>query len=140
MSESLSKPVICIESSIVYKSVKHAEEETGVRGSSIGAVCRGDYGHQTAGSLHWCFWDEEWSNFKLECEKLGVEYTECAKCGVLIVKKINTALKKYCGACSKRVPSGIRKKKRITTQKEPTRVKTNDNCNKRPMGKRKNTK
>lgn len=140
MSESLGKPVICIESSIVYKSAKHAEKETGVRASSIGAVCRGDYGHQTASSLHWCFWDEEWSNFKLVCEKLGVEYTECAKCGVLIVKKSNTAPKKYCGACSRRVSSGIRKKKRITTQKKTTKVKTNDNCNKRPMGKRKNTK
>lgn len=93
MSAAIGKPVICIESSIVYETAKYAEKETGIRSGSISAVCRGDYGHQTAGNLHWCFWDEEWNNFKIVCKKLGLEYTKCAKCGVLIVKS-NTKPKK----------------------------------------------
>lgn len=109
MKESLRKPVICVESSIVYKSVKHAEDLTGIRASSIGAVCRGDYGHQTAGGLHWCFWDEEWNAFKSVCEKLDVAYTVCDKCGVLITRG-NTRPRKYCSKCSGVKPIGIRQK------------------------------
>lgn len=126
MSEALGKPVICIESSVVYKSAKYAEKETGIRASSISAVCRGDYGHQTAGNLHWCFWDDEWNNFKLVCKKLGLKYTECIKCGVLVVQS-NTKPKKYCGACSKRAPVGVKQKKQINKNKSS--LKTNSNIN-----------
>jgi phage FluMu protein Com len=140
MSEALSKPVICVESSIVYKSVKHAEQETGVRAGSIGAVCRGDYGHQTAGNLHWCFWDEEWSNFKATCKNLGVDYIKCEKCGVLMVKG-NTRPKKYCAKCSGHNPVGIKKKhKTINTKVPKMKRKKTIVDNKRPMGKRNNTK
>ena len=133
MSEALGKPVICIESSIVYKSAKHAEKETGIHSGSIGGVCRGDYGHQTAGDLHWCFLDDEWNNFKFMCESLGCEYTKCAKCGVLIIKRNN---KKYCGACSKHIPSGIKKKKHSVKKNLSAKIKKKDNGRKRPMGKK----
>lgn len=130
MSEAIGKPVICIESSVVYKSAKHAESQIGVRAGSIGAVCRGDYGHRTAGGLHWCFWDEEWFGFKEACHVLGCTYTRCVKCGVLIVNS-NTKPKKYCGACSHYVPIGIKKKQPsaklqslVGTQNKNDRCKT----------------
>lgn len=136
MSEALSKSVICIESSVVYKSVKLAEKETGIRASSISAVCNGGYGHQTAGGLHWCFWDEEWNNFKLTCEKLGCGYTSCSKCGILIVQRSNTKPKKYCCTCSKRKPVGIKKKKH-TSKKKKSIKKKNIVGRKKQMGKTK---
>lgn len=136
MSISLMKPVICIESSIIYQSVKHAEQQTGVRASSIGAACRGDYGHNTAGGLHWCFWDEEWNNFKIVCEKFGIEYAKCEKCGVLMVRG-NTRPKKYCGACSKRAPVGIKQKKQVIKNKPSS--KTNNNTNRKRHMKKINT-
>lgn len=122
MSIALGKPVICIESSVIYKSAKYAEKETGIRASSISAVCRGDYGHQTAGNLHWCFWDDEWSNFELVCKKLGLEYTKCVRCGVLILKG-NTKPKKYCGICSKHISASIKQKKQIIENKQSTNKK-----------------
>ena len=138
MSIALSKPVICIESSIVYQSVKHAEQQTGVRASSIGAVCRGDYGHQMAGGLHWCFWDEEWTNFKAICKNLGVDYIKCEKCGVLMVKG-NTRPKKYCTQCSGLKPVGIKKKYKPTNNKNTKQAKSDNDCikNKRHMRKNK---
>ena len=126
MSEALSKPVICVESSLVYQSVKHAEQQTGVRASSIGAVCRGDYGHQTAGGLHWCFWDEKWNNFKSVCKKIGVTYTRCDKCGVLIVIG-NTKPRKYCSKCSGNKPIGIKQKTKSVKSK-PTKKKKDTFC------------
>lgn len=121
MSIALGKPVICIESSIVYDSAKYAEQQTGVRAGSIGAACRGDYGHRTAGELHWCFWDEEWNEFKITCEELGVEYTQCIKCGTLIIKG-NTRPKKYCGVCSGNKSVSIRKR---TKQRQSSKSKSN---------------
>lgn len=138
MSAALRKPVICIESSIVYQSVKHAEQQTGVRASSIGAACRGDYGHKTAGGLHWCFWDEEWNNFKMVCKNLDVTYTRCEKCGVLMVKG-NTRPKKYCTKCSGHSPVGIKKKHKIVNVKTPIIKRKKSITNgKKPMSKKHN--
>jgi len=141
MSMALGKPVICIESSVVYKSAKYAEKETGVKASSIGAVCRGDYGHQTAGGLHWCFWDDEWNGFKVVCEKLGLEYAKCAQCGILIIKS-NTKPKKYCGTCSNHTPAGVKPKKQVVKSKQSIKRKNksslktkNKFSSKRHMGK-----
>lgn len=141
MSIALSKPIICIESSMVYQSVKHAEQQTGARASSIGAVCRGDYGHNMAGGLHWCFWDKEWNNFKNVCKKLNVEYTRCEKCGVLMVKG-NTRPKKYCTKCSGHNPVSIKEKRNIVDTKTPVKIKRNKNIvnDKRHMGKKHNVK
>ena len=119
MSEALSKPVICIESSITYKSATDAEKQTGIRKSAIGESCR--HHTRTAGGLHWCFWDEEWNNFKSMCKKLGVAYTRCDKCGVLITKG-NTRPRKYCSACSGSKPVGI-KKKHKTIKNKPSKKK-----------------
>ena len=141
MKESLRKPVICIESSIVYKSVKHAEEQTDIRAGSIGAACRGDYGHRTAGGLHWCFWDEDWNNFKKVCKKLNVDYVYCDKCGVPITQGV-TRPRKYCSQCSGRKPIGIREKYQMTddkTSKKSKKGKPGIN-KKRPMKRIKFTK
>ena len=140
MSAAIGKQVICIENSIVYETAVYAEKETGIKATSIGAVCRGDYGHQTAGGLHWCFWDEEWNNFKSACDQLGFGYTKCDKCGVLIISKSNTKPKKYCGECSKRTSVGIKKKKQTIKRKSSKKTTKNHNCHKKHMGKRNTTK
>ncbi len=139
MSEALSKPVICIESSVVYKSATEAECQTGISKSSIGESCR--HYTRTAGSLHWCFWDEEWSNFKNACKMLGIKYTHCEKCGVLMTKG-NTRPKKYCTTCSGSKPVGIKKNHKSAKSKIPKKPVTNRNYvkNKRPMKKVKPTK
>ena len=47
----ISKPVFCIETGVVYPSVKEAERATCVRNISL--ACNGKIRH--AGGLHWCF-------------------------------------------------------------------------------------
>ena len=138
MSDAIGKPVICLESGIVYKTAKRAEKETGIKASGIGAVCRCDYGHRTSGGLHWCFWDDEWMEFKSMCDELNFEYTQCIKCGNLIIKG-NSKPKKYCGMCSGRMPSIIKKKKQ-TPKKKSTKTKNNGKYGKKHIGKRKTTK
>lgn len=138
MSIALSKPVICIESSIVYDSATEAEKKTGANKGGIGESCR--HHSKTAGGMHWCFWDEGWSEFKIACEELGVGYTQCVKCGVLIVKG-NTRPKKYCGTCSGRKPTSIRKKikqKQASKSKSSSKNSINNNKRRKSMGRRKN--
>lgn len=48
-----SKPVICIETGIVYKSASQASRETGIEGSSISKVCQKKKRYVTAGGFHW---------------------------------------------------------------------------------------
>lgn len=45
------KPVKCIETGVVYGSLKEAEEKTGINKMCIGNVCKGK--QKTAGKLHW---------------------------------------------------------------------------------------
>lgn len=52
-----SKKVICIETGIIYNSIKEASEENNIKGKGhIGACCRGD--RKTAGGLHWEYYKE----------------------------------------------------------------------------------
>ncbi len=138
VSDAIGKPVICLESGVVYKTAKSAEKATGIKASRIGAVCRCDYGHRTAGGLHWCFWDSEWIEFKSMCDELGFVYIQCVKCGNLIIKG-NFKPKKYCSMCSGRQPSCIKKSSKICKKSHRTQNKRTRGGRK-PMGKRSTTK
>lgn len=48
---TVCKKVLCIETGIVYKSIREAERQTGVSHNSIGEVCSGK--RKSAGKLHW---------------------------------------------------------------------------------------
>ena len=45
------KPVRCLETQVVYSSLKEAQEKTGVNSQSISNCCKGK--QQTAGRFHW---------------------------------------------------------------------------------------
>ena len=49
------KPVMCIETSIIYSSISEAELKTGIRRTSIGHCCNGK--QKTAGGYHWKYVD-----------------------------------------------------------------------------------
>ena len=51
------KPVRCVETNVVYSSIKTASEETGIIRGSISNVCRGKT--KTAGGYHWRFVSED---------------------------------------------------------------------------------
>ena len=48
---TLCKKVLCIETGIVYKSIREAERQTGVNHKNISEVCSGK--RKSAGKLHW---------------------------------------------------------------------------------------
>lgn len=50
-----SKPVICIETGIIYSSVMEAERQTGIHNGNIIQVCNGR--RKTAGKYHWRYED-----------------------------------------------------------------------------------
>lgn len=52
------KPVICIETGVIYKSIKDASEKTGVCLTSIGCCCNKTCGRITAGGFHWRFYED----------------------------------------------------------------------------------
>lgn len=47
------KPVLCIETNIIYESLSEAERKTGILNESISRNCRGK--QKTAGGYHWRF-------------------------------------------------------------------------------------
>ena len=51
----ISRPVICVETRIVYSSGKQAKRETGIDDGSINHACTGRC--KTAGGFHWNFYD-----------------------------------------------------------------------------------
>jgi hypothetical protein len=52
-SEAKYKPVRCIETGVIYNSLKKAEEKTGIHRNSISNCCKGK--QKKAGNLHWEF-------------------------------------------------------------------------------------
>ena len=54
------KPVLCIETGVVYESIKKASAETGIKYGGIAKVCNGK--QEVAGGYHWEFVDEELKN------------------------------------------------------------------------------
>lgn len=58
--EITSKPILCIETNIIYKSLQDAENNTGINRKNIGKVCNGK--RKTAGGYHWQFFDSDTSH------------------------------------------------------------------------------
>lgn len=52
-----SKRVMCIETGVIYESVRQAERMTKIQNSNISACCLGKYRHKTAGGYHWKYLD-----------------------------------------------------------------------------------
>ena len=50
-SISRGKKVLCIETGIIYNSIKEAERQTGINQSHIVKACKGKY--KTSGGFHW---------------------------------------------------------------------------------------
>ena len=53
------KPVICVESNTIYKSIKEAAEMTGANPHTIGNCCKGK--QKKSGGLHWRYYEGETS-------------------------------------------------------------------------------
>lgn len=53
MSKAKSKPVLCVETGIVYSSVREASNMTGISETTISRVCNGAKGYKKAGGYHW---------------------------------------------------------------------------------------
>jgi hypothetical protein len=51
IAEAKSKPVICIDTGVEYKSALEAHKATGANKISIRQACRGEY--KTAGGMRW---------------------------------------------------------------------------------------
>lgn len=52
------KSVICVETGVVYESLKDAENKTGIYMGTISKVCNKIEHYKTAGGFHWMFYDE----------------------------------------------------------------------------------
>lgn len=55
--EAKNKPVICVETGVVYGSLKEANDKTGISTNGIGNCCKGK--QKTAGKLHWKYSEEK---------------------------------------------------------------------------------
>ena len=55
VSNALSRPVICVETGIIYDSGKQAGRKTGIDDGSINHACSGRC--KTAGGFHWRFYE-----------------------------------------------------------------------------------
>ena len=67
-AKKLSKPVKCLETGIIYSSIKRVERQTGIDRGSISLCCRGK--RHTAGGFHWTYVNKEVNNDELECEQV----------------------------------------------------------------------
>ena len=54
-SEKQRKKVLCVETGVIYESIKEASRQTGIDNSGISKVCRGV--RKTAGGYHWQYID-----------------------------------------------------------------------------------
>ena len=57
ISKANSKPVICIETGVIYSSITEAERKTNISDSSIQYVCK--HKRKTAGGYKWEYWKGE---------------------------------------------------------------------------------
>lgn len=53
MAQARERKIKCIETGIIYNSIKQASEKTGLDESGIAKACKGTY--KTCGKLHWEF-------------------------------------------------------------------------------------
>ena len=56
--KATSKPVICIETKVIYRSSAEAQRETGINARTIGYVVNHDPRYRTAGGYHWEYYKE----------------------------------------------------------------------------------
>ena len=56
--KATSKPVICIETGMIYASSAEAQRQTGINSRTICYVCNNDPRYKRAGGLHWMFREE----------------------------------------------------------------------------------
>lgn len=48
-----SKKVLCVETGVIYESIREAERITGIHNTNISACCLGKNRHKTSGGYHW---------------------------------------------------------------------------------------
>ncbi len=53
------KPVVCVETGVVYDSIKEASERTGIQRASISKVCLKRPQYITAGGFHWKYHEKD---------------------------------------------------------------------------------
>ena len=53
--KATSKPVICLETNIIYASAAEAQRATGINARGIGYVCNKDKRYKKAGGYHWAY-------------------------------------------------------------------------------------
>lgn len=59
MNNPRRKPVLCVETGIIYNSMREAERLTGINYKRISEVCNNKYGHKSAGGYTWRFVENE---------------------------------------------------------------------------------
>lgn len=52
-----SKPILCVETGVIFQSAMEAERHTGANSHHITKCCRGKYGYKTSGGYHWKYCD-----------------------------------------------------------------------------------
>ena len=57
ISAKTSTKVICVETGMIFNSMRETEKITGINKDSISKVCRGI--HKTAGGYHWEYYKKE---------------------------------------------------------------------------------
>lgn len=58
-----AKKVVCVETGVIYDSIKEASKQLKLTGHHIGTCCKGD--RQTCGGFHWCF-EEDYTEEKVK--------------------------------------------------------------------------
>lgn len=53
------KSVQCIETGVIYPSIREASRQTNIPNTNISACCKGKYGYKTAGGFHWKYTSEQ---------------------------------------------------------------------------------
>lgn len=59
MNNPRRKPVLCVETGVIYNSMREAERLTGINYKRISDVCNNKYGRKSAGEFTWCFAENE---------------------------------------------------------------------------------
>ena len=54
--KSLKKPVMCMDTGEIFKSLKDVDKKTGINHNCVSGCCRGK--RKTAGGYHWAFYDD----------------------------------------------------------------------------------
>ena len=68
IAKKFSKPVMCIETGIIYPSAYEIERQTGINNGKINLCCNGK--RHTAGGYHWKFVNKEVNDDDMECEQI----------------------------------------------------------------------